>query len=35
MIVELPKRHWAELDGCAGTARRLMEMVNRAEPRAA
>jgi sugar phosphate isomerase/epimerase len=35
MIVELPKRHWTELDGCAATARRLMEMVNRAEPRAA
>lgn len=35
MIVELSKRHWAELDGCAATARRFMELMNRAEPRAA
>jgi sugar phosphate isomerase/epimerase len=35
MIVELPKRHWAELDQCAATARRFMEIVNRARARAA
>jgi sugar phosphate isomerase/epimerase len=35
MIVELGKRHWAELDGCAATARRFMEILNRAEARAA
>jgi sugar phosphate isomerase/epimerase len=31
MIVELPPRHWAELDRCADTARRFMEIVNRAQ----
>ena len=35
MIVELPKRHWAELDACAATARRLMELTNAARARAA
>jgi len=35
MIVELPKRHWAELDQCAATARRFMAMANGARPRAA
>ncbi|MGH6896764.1 MAG: sugar phosphate isomerase/epimerase family protein [Geminicoccaceae bacterium] len=35
MIVELPKRHWAELDDCAATARRFMDMVNGTPARAA
>ena len=28
MIVELPERYWAELDQCAATARRFMDMIN-------
>ena len=35
MIVELPERYWAELDQCAATARRFMDMINGAEVRAA
>jgi sugar phosphate isomerase/epimerase len=35
MIVELQERYWAELEQCAATARRFMEMVNGAEARAA
>jgi sugar phosphate isomerase/epimerase len=35
MIVELPKRYWAELDQCAATARRFMTMANGARPKAA
>ena len=35
IIVELPERHWAELDGCAATARRFMDMINRAQAQAA
>jgi len=33
MIVELFERHWAELDACAATARRLMEVTNAASTR--
>jgi sugar phosphate isomerase/epimerase len=35
MIVELQERYWAELEQCAATARRFMDMVNGAEARAA
>jgi sugar phosphate isomerase/epimerase len=35
MIVELPPRHMAELQACADTARRFMEMVNQAQRQAA
>ena len=35
MIVELFKRHWSELDACAATARRLMEITNNARARTA
>ncbi|HEX5078241.1 MAG TPA: sugar phosphate isomerase/epimerase [Geminicoccaceae bacterium] len=35
MIVELPPRHMAELESCAATARRFMDIVNRAQCRAA
>jgi sugar phosphate isomerase/epimerase len=35
MIVELPPRHWGELERCAATARRFVEIVNRARPPAA
>lgn len=35
MIVELPERYWAELDQCAATAGRFMEMVNGAQAKAA
>jgi sugar phosphate isomerase/epimerase len=35
MIVELQERYWAELDQCAATARRFMDMVNGAAARAA
>jgi sugar phosphate isomerase/epimerase len=31
MIVELPPRHWAELESCADTARRFMDLMNRAQ----
>ena len=34
LIVELLPRYWAELDQCAATARRFMDMINRAETRA-
>jgi sugar phosphate isomerase/epimerase len=35
MIVELLARHWAELDQCAATARRFMDMINGAQAEAA
>jgi sugar phosphate isomerase/epimerase len=35
MIVELPPRHLAELESCAETARRFMEIVNQAQRQAA
>jgi sugar phosphate isomerase/epimerase len=35
MIVELPERHFAELDQCAATARRFMEVINGAAAEAA
>jgi hypothetical protein len=35
MIVELPERHFAELDQCAASARRFMDMINRAQAEAA
>jgi sugar phosphate isomerase/epimerase len=35
MIVELFKRHWAELDACAATARRFMALINGAAATAA
>jgi sugar phosphate isomerase/epimerase len=35
MIVELQERYWAELEQCAATARRFMDMVNGREARAA
>jgi sugar phosphate isomerase/epimerase len=35
MIVELQERYWAELEHCAATARRFMDMINGAEARAA
>jgi sugar phosphate isomerase/epimerase len=35
LIVELPERHFAELDRCAATARRFMDMINGAEAAAA
>jgi sugar phosphate isomerase/epimerase len=35
MIVELPERYWAELEQCAATARRFMEMINGARAEAA
>jgi sugar phosphate isomerase/epimerase len=35
MIVELFERHFAELEGCAATARRFMDMVNGAQAQAA
>jgi sugar phosphate isomerase/epimerase len=35
MIVELPPRHLAELDACAETARRFIQIVNRAQRQAA
>ena len=35
MIVELQERYWAELEQCAATARRFMDMVNGAKARAA
>jgi sugar phosphate isomerase/epimerase len=35
MIVELPPRHWAELESCAETARRFVEIVNQAQRQAA
>ena len=35
MIVELQERYWAELEQCAATARRFMDMVNGARARAA
>jgi sugar phosphate isomerase/epimerase len=35
MIVELPPRHMAELESCAETARRFMEIVNQAQRQAA
>ena len=35
MIVELPERYWAELDHCAATARRFMDMINDGQARAA
>jgi sugar phosphate isomerase/epimerase len=35
MIVELAKRHWAELEQCAATARRFMGLINGARARAA
>ena len=35
MIVELQERYWAELEQCAATARRFMDMVNGAAARAA
>jgi sugar phosphate isomerase/epimerase len=35
MIVELPPHHWGELESCAATARRFVEIVNRAERPAA
>ena len=30
LTVELPERHWVELDRCAAFARRLMERMNAA-----
>jgi sugar phosphate isomerase/epimerase len=35
MIVELMKRHWSELEQCAATARRLREIINDAQAKAA
>jgi sugar phosphate isomerase/epimerase len=35
MIVELQERYWAELDQCAATARRFMDLINGAQARAA
>jgi sugar phosphate isomerase/epimerase len=35
MIVELPERHFAELDQCAASARRFRDMINRAQAEAA
>ncbi len=35
MIVELPPHHWAELENCAATARRFVEIVNQAQRQAA
>ena len=35
MIIELPERHWAELEGWAATARRFMDMITRAQAQAA
>jgi sugar phosphate isomerase/epimerase len=35
MIVELQERYWAELEQCAATARRFMDMVNGRKARAA
>jgi sugar phosphate isomerase/epimerase len=35
MIVELPPHHWAELESCAATARRFVELVNDARREAA
>jgi sugar phosphate isomerase/epimerase len=35
MIVELPERHFAELDQCAATARRFVNLVNGAQAKAA
>ena len=35
MIVELPERHWAELDQCAATARRFVDLINGAQTKAA
>ena len=35
LIVELPERHFAELDRCAATARRFMDMINGAQAPAA
>jgi hypothetical protein len=35
LIVELPERHWAELDPCAATARRFVDMINGAQAQAA
>jgi sugar phosphate isomerase/epimerase len=35
LIVELAKRHFAELEPCAATARQLMDTINRAQAKAA
>ena len=35
MIVELPPHHWGELESCAATARRFVEIVNRSQRPAA
>jgi sugar phosphate isomerase/epimerase len=35
MIVELQERYWAELEQCAASARRVMDMMNGAKARAA
>jgi sugar phosphate isomerase/epimerase len=35
MIVELPPHHWSELESCAATARRFVNIVNQAQRQAA